>query len=49
MMPALLPIGWSAPKAPLKPYISHRMEMSPMDEKLIIIMFRTDFDRLRPP
>ncbi len=42
-------IGWSAPKAPEKPYTSHRMEMSPIDEKLIIIMLSTDFDRFRPP
>ena len=42
-------IGWSTPKAPEKPYSSHRIEMSPIAEKLIIIMFRTLFDRLRPP
>ena len=42
-------IGWSAPKAPLKPYNNQRMETSPIELKLIIIMFNTLLDRFRPP
>nr|BFE68460.1 hypothetical protein GCM10020092_017610 [Actinoplanes digitatis] len=37
------------PKERVKPYSTHRTEMSPILEKLIIIMFRAPLDRLRPP
>ena len=50
-----LPMMWLVPELPfvpnarVKPYRAHRMEMIPMHEKLIIIMFRVPLERLRPP
>ncbi len=37
------------PNAKLKPYAIHRTEMSPIQEKLIIIMLSTLLDRFSPP
>ncbi len=37
------------PNAKVNPYRAHSTEMSPIHEKLIIIMFSVPLDRLRPP
>src|ERR1051326_6173878 len=48
-MMLLTPLLELVPKARGNPYASHSTEISPMHEKLIIIMLRTLLDRLSPP